>query len=109
MIYVLDTDILSLLGHEDSHEAPRLRRRIVELPSTDAVVTTVVNYEEQIRGWIAALSHAKSSEAEIRIYARLLGHLATYRQMTVFGFEKTAAKIAEGFRQRRLKIGAMDL
>jgi hypothetical protein len=32
MIYVLDTDILSLLAHQDSPEAPRIRRRIAELP-----------------------------------------------------------------------------
>jgi predicted nucleic acid-binding protein len=53
MTYVLDTDILSLLAHRDSPEAPRIRRRIAELPAEDAVVTTIVNYEEQIRagGW----------------------------------------------------------
>ena len=58
MIYVLDTDILSLLGHEDSPEAPRIRRRIAQLSPDDSVVTTVINFEEQMRGWMAALSRA---------------------------------------------------
>ena len=45
MTYVLDTDILSLLGHEDSPEAPRIRRRICGLrigpPNSDLKRTNV--------------------------------------------------------------------
>ncbi len=83
MIYVLDTDILTLLAHEDSPEAPRIHRHIAELPGGDSVVTTVINYEEQMRGWMASLNQARSRVAEIRIYARLLQHLATMRRITV--------------------------
>ncbi len=60
MIYVLDTDILSLLAHEGSREAANIRRRVVDTPE-NSVATTVVNYEEQIRGWMAYLTRAKSS------------------------------------------------
>ncbi|HSZ54592.1 MAG TPA: hypothetical protein VK797_02960 [Tepidisphaeraceae bacterium] len=78
MIYVLDTDILSLLGHRDSPEAPRIRRRIAQLPTEDSVVTTIINFEEQMRGWMAALSQARSAKFEVQIYGRLLEHLATF-------------------------------
>jgi tRNA(fMet)-specific endonuclease VapC len=109
MIYILDTDILSLPGHKDSPEAPLIRRRIVELPAEHSVVTTVINYEEQMRGWMAALSRAKSSKAEVEVYTRLLHHLASFRRMTVLEYADAAARIAEQPRKRRLPIGAMDL
>jgi len=109
MIFVLDTDILSLLAHKDSPEAPRIRRRIAELPAEHSVVTTVINYEEQMRGWMASLNRVKSSKSEIHVYARLLQHLATFRQVTVLGYDDAAAKIAEQFRRQRVLIGAMDL
>ena len=68
MIYVLDTDILTLLAHEGSNAAANVRRRIVDLPD-DAIATTIVNYEEQIRGWMAYLSSAKTVEAELWLRA----------------------------------------
>jgi tRNA(fMet)-specific endonuclease VapC len=107
MIYTLDTDILSLLAHQDSPEAPRIRRRIAELPEEDAVVTTIINYEEQMRGWMAALSQAKSAKAEIQIYGRLLQHLQTFRRMTVLPYDDAAAAAAN--RLGKLRIGKMDL
>lgn len=109
MIYVLDTDILSLLAHRDSPEAPRIRRRIAELPSEDTVVTTIINYEEQMRGWVALLSQAKSSKAEVQIYGRLASHLATFRRMTVLEYSAAASNIVDEFRRQKLKIGSMDL
>jgi tRNA(fMet)-specific endonuclease VapC len=109
MIYVLDTDILTLLAHEDSPQAPRIRRRIAELPAEHSVVTTVINYEEQMRGWMAKLNQVKSSVAEVRIYARLLQHLATFRRLTVLEYDDAAANIADQIRRRRVRVGAMDV
>jgi tRNA(fMet)-specific endonuclease VapC len=109
MIYVLDTDHLSLLGRKDSKEAPRIRRRIVELPASDSVVTTVINFEEQMRGWMAALRQAKSFSAEVQVYARLLAYLETFKKMSVLQFTGAAADRAGNLRSSRLAIGTMDL
>jgi tRNA(fMet)-specific endonuclease VapC len=109
MLYVLDTDILSLLAHKDSEEAPRIHRRIAELSANDKVVTTIISYEEQMRGWMAALSRAKTIEATIAVYGRLLHHLLIFRHMTVMPFDRAAAMEAERLRAHRLQIGAMDL
>ena len=109
MTYVLDTDILSLLAYRNSAEAPRIRRRIAQLPAEHSVVTTIINYEEQMRGWMAALSRAKSSKIEIQVYARLLQHLATFRRIAVLAYDATAATVAEQFRRQRLRVGPMDL
>ena len=109
MIYVLDADILSLLAHKDSPEAPRIRRRIAQLPKDDSVVTTIVKYEEQMRGWLAALSRVKSREVEVQIYARILQHLTSFRRMTVLGFDMEAAAIAARLHRQKVAIGSMDL
>jgi tRNA(fMet)-specific endonuclease VapC len=109
MIYVLDTDILSLLARSDSPEAPRIRRRIAELPPEDDVVTTIINYEEQMRGWLAALAQAKSTAAEIQVYRRLLEHLATFRRITVLAYEDSAGAVAAKLKKQRTRIGTMDL
>lgn len=108
MIYVLDTDILTLLAHEDSPEAPRIRQKIRELPPENFIVTTVVNYEEQIRGWMAALARARSPRAEVQVYDRLLRHLGTFRRMIVLAYNDAAAEIAAQLRRQRVPGGAMD-
>jgi tRNA(fMet)-specific endonuclease VapC len=109
MTYVLDTDILSLLGHKDSPEAPRIRRRIAELPAEDSIVTTIINFEEQMRGWMAALSKAKSARSEVQVYARLMEHLGTFRRITVLGYSDAAANIVMRLRGQRVQLGSMDL
>jgi tRNA(fMet)-specific endonuclease VapC len=109
MIYVLDTDILSLLGHGDSPESPRIRRRIAELPQEHAVVTTIINYEEQMRGWMGALKKAGSVQSEVKVYTRLMSHLATFRKITVLGFDEAAASVFEQVKKQKTTIGPMDL
>jgi len=69
------------------------------------VVTTVVNFEEQMRGWMAALRQARSFQAEVQVYARLLAHLDTFRRMTVLEFDDVAAIRAHELRTSRLPIG----
>jgi tRNA(fMet)-specific endonuclease VapC len=109
MMYVLDTDILSLLAHKDSPEAPRIGRRIAQLPDDDVVVTTIINFEEQMRGWMAALARAKSQSTEIQVYARLLQHLLTFRRMTILAYDEASARHFQQLRSLRLPLGAMDM
>ncbi len=109
MNYVLDTDILSLLAQKGSREGANIRRRLVELPPGDTVATTIVNYEEQIRGWMALLRSAKSTSAELFAYRRLLEHLTTFRTLNVMPYESAAAEINRNLRARRIRVGTMDL
>jgi tRNA(fMet)-specific endonuclease VapC len=109
MKYVLDTDHLSLLGHKNSPEAPRIRRRIAQLPPEDAVVTTVINLEEQMRGWMARLAKTQTFADQIQVYSSLLTYLDTFRGMTVLEFSQAAATIAQELRSRPVRIGTMDL
>jgi tRNA(fMet)-specific endonuclease VapC len=109
MIYVLDTDILTFLAHVDSPEAPRIRRRIAQLPSSDSVVTTIINYEEQMRGWLALLARVKSFRSQIDVYRRLLHHIAAFRRLAILPYDSAAAAISEQLAAERPRIGTMDL
>jgi tRNA(fMet)-specific endonuclease VapC len=109
---ILDTDILSLVQREESPEGLRVRARIAQLPVSEIVATTVVTYEEQIQGWFAAMSQARKShhaEREIEIYARLVRHVANYRKITVFPYDRSAANRFEDLKSLALRIGTNDL
>ena len=104
---VLDTDHMSLLewGGEGS---AALRERLADVPS-DQVATTIISYEEQIRGWMTYLARAKSMAQELEAYKRLRRHLENYRQIPVLDFDDVAADAFQQFRRAKIRIGTMDL
>ena len=51
MILILDTDLLSLLERADA-SALALQMRLDQIDEGE-VVTSVISYEEQMRGWLA--------------------------------------------------------
>ncbi len=104
---VLDTDHMSLLEW-GSDEAARLRERLADCDEGE-VATTVINYEEQMRGWMAYLARARSLAKQVEAYCRLRSHLENYRQIPVLDFDDVAAGIYERLRRSRIRIGTMDL
>lgn len=105
---VLDTDCLSLLEEPLGKGAQKLVARLEDARVED-VCTTIINYEEQTRGWFAVLSKAKSVAAEVRAYQRLSRHLENYTKLTVLEFDDAAAVVFQSLRAHRLRIGTMDL
>ena len=103
----MDTDHLSLLEW-GSDKARALRQRLTALPP-DEVVTTIISFEEQMRGWMAYIARAKSLPRQIEGYQRLRQHLDNYRQIPILDFDERAAAEYPRLRRRRLRLGAMDL
>jgi tRNA(fMet)-specific endonuclease VapC len=108
-MYVLDTDHLTLLERPDTAAAQRLQSRLGALGGDEEVVTTIVNYEEQTRGWFALMARARSITAQVNVYRRLNRHLENYRSWTVLPFDDAAAVELQRLRSFRLKVGPMDL
>jgi tRNA(fMet)-specific endonuclease VapC len=104
---VLDTDLVSLLSRRDSELSVRLTQRL-ETVAND-VVTTIVTYEVQMRGWLAFVAKAHTVLAEIRAYDRLLSHVDYYTRIPVLPFNELAAVEYQRLRQQRIRIGTMDL
>jgi tRNA(fMet)-specific endonuclease VapC len=104
---VLDTDHMSLLEW-GSDEAARLRERLADCNEGE-VATTIISYEEQMRGWMAYIAGARSLAKQVEAYRRLKSHLDNYRQIPVLDFDDAAARLYEELRRSRIRIGAMDL
>lgn len=104
---ILDTDHMSVLEWGGDRSAP-LRERLADVASHD-VVTTIISYEEQMRGWMAYVARARNATQEVEAYSRLRRHLENYRGIPVIDFDETTATEYQRLRRARLRIGAMDL
>jgi tRNA(fMet)-specific endonuclease VapC len=105
---VLDTDHMSVLERSDQPGSVPLRTRLAHMPPTE-VVTTIISYEEQMRGWMAYLARTRSVVHQVEAYRRLLQHLDNYRRIPVLTFDEAAAVVFQQLRRARLRIGTMDL
>jgi tRNA(fMet)-specific endonuclease VapC len=107
-MHILDTDHISLLDRASSPEAQRLRFRLASLKPEERV-TTIITFEEQMRGWMSYLAQARSLSQQVEAYRRLKGFLDRYLKITVLEFDKAAAAEFQRLKQSRLRIGTMDL
>lgn len=105
---VLDNDHLSFLEWADGALSRRLQARLSAIVSDEAA-TTIVNFEEQMRGWMAYLSRARSLGAQVQAYRRLKQHLDNYRAIPVLEFDDRAAVEFQRLKRLRPRLGAMDL
>ena len=80
MIHILDTDLFTLSVLPDSPEFLRLEAQVAQLPYQDTVVTTIISYEEQTRGWLAYAAKSTDLLHQIKAYRRLKQHLLNYLQ-----------------------------
>jgi tRNA(fMet)-specific endonuclease VapC len=104
---ILDTDHMSLLEW-GATESGILRERLVDIAPND-VATTIISYEEQMRGWMAYVARAKSMAQQLEAYRRLRRHLDNYRQVFVLDFDEAAVEEFQRLQRARIRIGTMDL
>jgi tRNA(fMet)-specific endonuclease VapC len=90
---VQDTDHLSVLERSDQPGSGALCARLTHLPPSD-VVTTIISYEEQMRGGLAYLARTRSMAHQVDTHRRLLQHLDNYRRIPVLPFDEAAAASA---------------
>jgi tRNA(fMet)-specific endonuclease VapC len=110
--FVLDTDILSLVG-----QGHVLVRQRVRTTPADEMAITVITIEEQISGWYTRLRQAKKPDEIERSYQRLsdvvefLGsweHRLNYTQAAMAGYARLA-QLKLQVRKMDLKIAAITL
>jgi tRNA(fMet)-specific endonuclease VapC len=104
---LLDTDHMSLLERGGA-ECRRIQARLREVPPDD-VATTVVSYEEQMRGWLSRIAETASPERQISIYAELKRQLRNYCDIAVVDYDSRAALVFARLKSERVRIGTMDL
>src|SRR5438874_10233851 len=109
MIHILDTDVFSLSELRDSREYQHLHARVLQLAHEDRIVTTIITYEEQTRGWLAYAAKSREMDHQIKAYSRLNKHLRTYLGFEVLDFDAAAARELDRLRALKLKLGSADL
>lgn len=108
-MYILDTDLISLLESVSySPEAQRLRFRLARLKPEERI-TTIITFEEQMRGWLAFLAQKRTRSQHLAAYERLQSVLARYQKFTVLPFDDRAADEFDRLQKQRIRIGTMDL
>jgi tRNA(fMet)-specific endonuclease VapC len=102
--YLLDTDHVSLAqrGH------PHITARIAATPPKQLTVS-IITVQEQLRGRLAQVQHARDTAAMILAYKLLRETFIFYRTIPITGFDEQAAAIVDHLRQRKIRIGTLDL
>ena len=103
---ILDTDHLSALASERALSA-RLLARLAN--SSESVATTVVCVEEHVRGWLARIARARTSDATVAAYAKFQRAVEDLGRGLILPFDAAAAAQFEELRTRKLRVGTADL
>jgi tRNA(fMet)-specific endonuclease VapC len=106
--FILDTDHLSILQKQQQPEYDRLKTRLEKVPD-DTVGTTIVNFQEQVLGWMSYNKRARTAAAVLKAYRELLMVEAYFRDYELLPFEAAAQTWFEDLRQRKVRIPTMDL
>lgn len=104
MLYILDTDHLSLLqrGHT------LLQQNLQNIPLEQRAIT-MITVAEQIQGRLAIVHRNHSEEEVSRGLLRLWEAIRFYGQLYVLPYDEEAVVIYETLRQRKIRVGTQDM
>lgn len=103
-MFILDTDHISLF--QRNH--PTVVRRVIEI-SPDKIATTIITFEEQIRGRLDIVRKAKNDEEIIRSYQNLLATYVFFKNIRIINFDENSQAIFRRMREDKIRIGTQDL
>ena len=106
-MYILDTDHLSLI-QRNGIAGQQIRSKLSRV-SRDKAATTIVSYEEQVKGRLAMLSRAKTPQDVLSAYAWLRQLAEDYREIVILSFDAAALLEHQQLRKRYPRLGTMDL
>ncbi len=106
-MYLLDTDHMTLIEHGGA-EYERIKAHL-RMVAPDDIATTIISYEEQMRGWLARIAQMPTPERQISVYGELKRQLRNYCDVAVIEFDANAAAEFKRLRQEGVRIGTMDL
>jgi tRNA(fMet)-specific endonuclease VapC len=105
--YLLDTDHVTLLERGGT-EGATIRSRLAPLFPGE-VATTIISYEEQMRGWLAYVAQFHSVEKQVEPYHRLERGLRFFCAIPLVPFDERAVEVFQRIWLARPRIGTMDL
>ncbi len=105
-MFILDTNHLRELT-DGTTLGEKLRQRI--LASEAGVVTSIISADESLRGWLALIARAVSTERESEAYSRLNETINILGDIVRLPYDLDAAARFQAFRKAGIRIGSKDL
>jgi len=105
---ILDTDHLTIIQRQSQPTYSILTTRLRHVSPSD-LSTTIINVEEQMRGWLAVIGRSKRVQQEIGAYRHLYALLAFFGAIPILEFDEPAAERYLQLRRSHLRLGSMDL
>jgi tRNA(fMet)-specific endonuclease VapC len=106
-MYILDTDHLSVIDR-GGVKAQRLLQRLASIDPTQ-VATSIISYEEQMRGWLSYAAKAQAIEKQVLAYKELKRQLTNYCTIPIIDFDEQAAQEFQRLKKLYPRLGTMDL
>lgn len=106
-MYILDTDHLSVIDR-GGVKAQRLLQRLASIDPTK-VATSIISYEEQMRGWLSYTAKAQTIEKQVEAYKELKRQLSNYCTIPIVEFDEQAAQEFQRLKKLYPRLGTMDL
>jgi tRNA(fMet)-specific endonuclease VapC len=106
-MYLLDTDHISLIQRGGA-EGQRILAKLTNFRE-DEIGVTVITYEEQIKGWLKALSAAKRREETAFGYLGLKQTARDFCSIEILSFDLAAIAQYENLRATYRRLGQNDL
>jgi tRNA(fMet)-specific endonuclease VapC len=107
-VIILDTDHLNILqiGKGPAYEALWAR---MDTSPDQHFSTTVITFEEHMRGWLAGIRRAREIGAQVRPYDQLIKLVRFFQAWEILRFNEDCAARFARLRQQRVRIGTLDL
>jgi tRNA(fMet)-specific endonuclease VapC len=106
-VILLDTDHINVLQSREPRAVTLMANMVASADQDFA--TTVITIEEQMRGWLAVIHRSIDVHRQLPAYERLVGLVDFFSRWRVARFSEAAVAEFTQLRQRRVRIGAMDL
>jgi tRNA(fMet)-specific endonuclease VapC len=107
-VLVLDTNTVSIWLNPRDALYERLRQRL-DRPDAQGFTTTVVNLQEQMRGWLAEIHRSRKPEEIVRNYHSLLNSFDGLRALKLLPFDHAAQALFGVHRPNLRRMGTPDL
>jgi tRNA(fMet)-specific endonuclease VapC len=104
---ILDTDYISIFDRSGPAAQPLLAKLARVNPNQ--VATTIITYEEQMRGWLSYTAKTSIIAEQIAAHQKLERHIANYRKILVLSFAEKAGEVFNTLRKQYPRLGTMDL
>jgi tRNA(fMet)-specific endonuclease VapC len=108
MMYLLDTDHLSVLQKQTGDDYRNLSGRMSGLAQADFAIS-VVTFHEQVIGIHSAMTNPRKPNVLLTGYDRMQRLLSDCQTFGVVPFDRAAFDVFEAFRAKKVQVAPMDL